>query len=108
MAIRLVWWGVVQVVVLMAWVFFRSDDLAGAWQFLRNIAAVEIGAPANVIWLGSWFLVPPLLMHLWRLAEEHGRVAPLTPYPKAALTGVMMFLTVTCYGPTNAFIYFQF
>ena len=30
------------------------------------------------------------------------------PYLKAALTGVFVFLTLSFYGPANAFIYFQF
>ena len=97
-----------QSVVLVAWIFFRSDDVAGAWQFCRNIAALEFAPPTDAMWFGSLFLLPPLLMHLWRLCEEHGVVAALRPSHKAALTGIFIFLTVTCYGPTNAFIYFQF
>jgi len=108
LAVRVLWWGAVQVVVLIAWVFFRSDDIDGAWQFLSNIAAFQSGASSDVVRLGSWFLLPPLAMHLWRLGEEHQVVFKLSPYHQAALTGLLVFLTATCYGPTNAFIYFQF
>lgn len=106
--VRVVWWAVVQVVVLIAWIFFRSDSLAGAWQFLVNIAAVELAAPNEVIRFGSWFLVPPILLHLWRWLEERQLVPMVAGYGKAALSGVFIFLILSAYGPTNAFIYFQF
>jgi alginate O-acetyltransferase complex protein AlgI len=106
--VRVIWWAVVQVVVLIAWIFFRSDSVAGAWQFLVNIAAVELAAPNEVIRFGSWFLIPPILLHLWRWLEEHKLVPVVAGYGKAALTGVFIFLILSAYGPTNAFIYFQF
>jgi hypothetical protein len=94
--------------VLVAWIFFRSDDVAGAFQFVRNIAALEWAAPNDVIRFGSWFLVPPIAMHAWRLLEEQHRVPAVAGYGKAALTGFFVFFLLTAYGPTNAFIYFQF
>jgi alginate O-acetyltransferase complex protein AlgI len=106
--VAVVWWVVVQVVVLVAWVFFRSETLAGAWQFLLNMAALEFGGAHEVMAVGSLFLLPPLAMHLWRLMEEHRLVRPPAVYQKAVLTGVMIFLILTSYGSTNAFIYFQF
>jgi alginate O-acetyltransferase complex protein AlgI len=105
---RLGWYGVVQIVVLVSWIFFRSESLAGAWQFCLNIAALRFAPPSEAMWFGSLFLLPPLLMHVWRLFEERGVVSPLQQLQKAVLTGVFIALTATCYGPTNAFIYFQF
>jgi alginate O-acetyltransferase complex protein AlgI len=107
-AVRVAWWVVVQAVVLIAWIFFRSDHVSGAWQFLVNIAALEWARPNELILFGSWFLLPPLAMHVWRLMEERGVVPALEGYGKAALTGVFVFFILTAYGPTNAFIYFQF
>jgi hypothetical protein len=95
-------------VVLVAWIFFRSDSLPGALQFVVNIAGLEWSAPNEVMRFGSWFLIPPLCMHVWRLLEERRLVAALGGYGKAALTGVFVFFILTAYGPTNAFIYFQF
>jgi alginate O-acetyltransferase complex protein AlgI len=106
--VRAIWWVVVQAVVLLAWIFFRSEDLSGALQFVRNIAALEFGAPNEVIRFGSWFLIPPIAMHLWRLLEEKRVVPAVAGYGKAALTGVFVFFILAAYGPTNAFIYFQF
>jgi alginate O-acetyltransferase complex protein AlgI len=106
--VAVAWWIVVQAVVLVAWIFFRSDSLPGALQFVVNIAGLEWGAPNEVMRFGSWFLIPPLCMHVWRLLEERRLVAALGGYGKAALTGVFVFFILTAYGPTNAFIYFQF
>jgi alginate O-acetyltransferase complex protein AlgI len=107
-AVRVLWWAVVQAVVLVAWIFFRSERVDGAWQFLRNIAALQFSEPNDVMRLGSWFLVPPVLMHVWRLVEERRLVPALGGYGKAALTAVFVFFIVAAYGSTNAFIYFQF
>jgi alginate O-acetyltransferase complex protein AlgI len=106
--VRVIWWMVVQAVVLVAWVFFRSDHVAGAWQFVTNMAALEWAAPNEVILFGSWFLIPPFIMHGWRLLEERRLVPELAGYGKAALSGIFAFLILSAYGPTNAFIYFQF
>jgi alginate O-acetyltransferase complex protein AlgI len=107
-AVRVMWWIVVQAIVLIAWVFFRSDHIAGAWQFIVNIAALEWAPPNDVVRFGSWFLIPPALMHVWRLLEERRVVPAVAGYGKAALTGVFVFFILSAYGPTNAFIYFQF
>jgi alginate O-acetyltransferase complex protein AlgI len=107
-AVTIVWWVVVQGVVVVAWIFFRSDHLAGAWQFIVNIARLELTAPNEVVRFGSWFLLPPLVMHVWRLLEERRIVPSPSGYGKAALTGVLTFVILVAYGPTNAFIYFQF
>jgi hypothetical protein len=99
---------VVQTIVLVAWIFFRSDSLAGAWQFVVNIARLEWAPPNEVIRFGSWFLVPPMVMHAWRLLDERRLVPALAGYGKAALTGIFVFFILSAYGPTNAFIYVQF
>jgi D-alanyl-lipoteichoic acid acyltransferase DltB (MBOAT superfamily) len=106
--VRVAWWVVVQMVVLVAWIFFRSDNVAGAWQFIVNIARLELAVPNEVIQFGSWFLIPPIAMHVWRLLEERRAVPEIAGYGKAALTGIFAFFILTAYGPTNAFIYFQF
>jgi alginate O-acetyltransferase complex protein AlgI len=107
-AVRIAWGVAVQIVVLVTWIFFRSEGIANALQFCRNIAALQFTAPTPEMWLGSTFLLPVVLLHLWHFLEERGTVAPIGPKGKAVLTGVFVFLVATCYGPTNAFIYFQF
>lgn len=105
---RLAWFLVVQAVVLVTWVLFRSDSIAGAGQFLANIAAWHAGAiPADVL-QATVFLVPVALLHAWTFVEERGWLAPLDVVPRAALAGSMAAAIAMAYGSTNAFIYFQF
>jgi D-alanyl-lipoteichoic acid acyltransferase DltB (MBOAT superfamily) len=108
LVVTVLWGMVVQAVVLVAWIFFRSDNIAGAWQFVVNIARFEWAAPNDVIRFGSWFLLPPFLMHAWQLLQERRLVAAPAGYGKAVLTGIFVFFILAAYGPTNAFIYFQF
>jgi len=105
---RLAWFAVTQVVVLCAWVFFRSDSFANAATFLENIAALDLVMPNTMMWVGTLFLLPLVLHHAWVLAEERGTVRPLTDSARAALAAVMVYGTVTLYAGTSDFIYFQF
>ena len=106
---RATWGLVVQVVVLVTWVLFRSDSIAGAGRFLASIASWSSPAalPPDVL-QAMLFLLPVAALHGWRWMEEQGAMAPLTPVPRAALAGGMIAAVLVAYGTTNAFIYFQF
>jgi alginate O-acetyltransferase complex protein AlgI len=106
--LRAGWGVVVQVVVLITWVFFRSHSFGGAWQFLRNVARLEWATPNWEMWTAAAFLVPIIVAHGWTWLIEHGWVAPLTPLRRAVLTGVLLYGILIAYGSSNAFIYFQF
>lgn len=106
--VRAGWFVVVQTVVLVGWVFFRSDGFVPAARFLANVAALDFSAPNAVMWEGSVYMLPVVLMHAWKFAEERRGVLEMPPVFKAALAGVMLYLVATAYGSTNAFIYFQF
>jgi alginate O-acetyltransferase complex protein AlgI len=107
--LRLGWFVVVQVTVLVTWIFFRSETIEGALQFLRNIAAWNDGPyPAELVWMGLVFVLPIAVLHIWTVLVERRAVRPLGPWSKAALTGAMLFGIMTGYGGSNAFIYFQF
>ena len=106
--LRLAWGVVVQVVVLVTWVFFRSSSFAGALQFLGNIARLEWATPNREMWTAVGFLLPVVVGHWWTWLVERGYVHPLTPARRAVLTGVMLYGILVAYGSTNAFIYFQF
>ena len=106
--LRLSWAVTVQVVVLVAWVFFRSNSFVGAVQFLRNGLRFEWTPPSWEMWTALLFLVPVGIGHAWTWLVEHGHARPLTPGPRAVLTGVLLYAILVAYGSTNAFIYFQF
>jgi alginate O-acetyltransferase complex protein AlgI len=107
-AVRLAWFVVVQAVVLIAWVFFRSSSLEGATTFVANMLALDITMPAMWMWVGASFLAPLVVHHLWTLAEERRVVAPLSPASRAVLGAIMAYCIVTLYAGTSDFIYFQF
>ncbi len=107
-AVRLAWFVVAQSVVLLAWVFFRSSSIDGAWTFVGNMLALDIRPVAMWMWVGALFLVPLAIHHAWIWAEERRMVGELTPGARAALAAVMAYCVATLYAGTSDFIYFQF
>lgn len=107
-AARLAWFVVAQSVVLLAWVFFRSSSIEGAWTFVGNMLALDIKPVAMWMWVGALFLAPLAIHHGWIWAHERRMVGELTPGTKAALAAVMAYCVATLYAGTSDFIYFQF
>lgn len=79
-----------------------------ATTFLANIAALDFEQLERWMWIGSLFLLPLIVHHLWTWAEERRVVAPLGVGSRAALAAVMAYCIVTLYAGTSEFIYFQF
>ena len=107
-AVRLIWYVLVQSVVMLAWVFFRSGDVTGAVRFVRNIADLKIGALNPNIALASIFLLPPAAMHLYGLLVEKSVIRPMGRMGLAALAGAMLFGVIALHGESSEFLYFQF
>ena len=97
-----------QLWVVLAWIFFRSETLSQAIGFLGGIAALRFGSLSNDALIAIAFALPVLVMHLRGVLVASGRVPASGPREKAALAGVMAAAILTLYGQTNAFIYFQF
>lgn len=108
LAVRAAWFVVTQVVVLIAWVFFRSASVGEATSFVANMAAMDLKPLPLWMWIGMMFLVPLAVHHCWTWAEERQAVAPLSPGARAAIAAVMAYCIVTLYAGTSDFIYFQF
>lgn len=106
--VRWGWAVFVQAAVLIAWVFFRSDDFSGAWQFTKNMLSFDGEWPAVWMLTGTLFLLPLVAHHAWSWAEEHRYVGAPSPVARAALAAVMVYAIITLYTGTSAFIYFQF
>jgi alginate O-acetyltransferase complex protein AlgI len=107
-AVRALWFIVVQSVVLIAWVFFRSGTIEEAWAFVGNIATLDFKAPPAWMMIGALFLAPLVGHHLFVWAEERGVARRLSPTAQAILAGLMAYCIVTLYAGTSDFIYFQF
>jgi len=108
LAVRVAWFVVVQGVILVAWVFFRSASVAEATAFVANMAALDIKPLASWMLVGALFLLPLFVHHAWTWAEERRVVAALSPSARAAVAAVMAYCIVTLYAGTSDFIYFQF
>lgn len=104
------WFIVVQCGVLGAWVFFRSESLLEAIAILQNMfssATFELQFKPYVKSV-MLFALPAILMHAQCWFTERG----ILPRPKGLARGFafgcMTYLTLTAYGSTTKFIYFQF
>lgn len=106
---RLLWALYVQITVLVAWIVFRSDSLAQSWEVISRIAAGRMGAVGVFPLFTALALLAPICVEHSR-ALLHDRQSMPTPglYEKAFLAAMMLYATLTCYGTTHAFIYFQF
>ncbi|MGE0813872.1 MAG: MBOAT family protein [Vicinamibacterales bacterium] len=108
LAVRAAWFVVVQAAVLVAWILFRSDTLAGAGRFLANIAVGEWRAPDLWMLQALAFLAPVVALHAHTWLLERGRAARLGPAVRAVVAALMLYGIITLHGGTADFIYFQF
>ena len=105
--VRIAWYGVVQLTVLVAFIFFRSETLEQGGSLVANLFAFRFEgfsglAPALV------FLIPPVAMHVRTLLRETGCCAGPGPREKAFWSAIMLALTLIWYATPATFIYFQF
>jgi D-alanyl-lipoteichoic acid acyltransferase DltB (MBOAT superfamily) len=107
-AVRVVWFLVVQSVVLAAWVYFRSRSPEEAAAVLHNIAAMDHWALGTMELVGLAFLAPVAGLHAFAWLSERRLVAPLSPAFRAVLAACMVYAIATLYAGTADFIYFQF
>jgi alginate O-acetyltransferase complex protein AlgI len=106
--VRVTWFVVVQVAVLVAWIVFRSESLASAVTFVGNLAGGRWTLPEAWMLASLWFLTPLVAMHAWTWLAERHRVSPLGATAKALLAAAMTYAIATMYAGTSDFIYFQF
>ena len=107
-AIRVGWYVVVQLVVLLTWILFRSMSLEEAGLVIARIAACRFGVPGgDVIW-PLICAVPMVIMHLRGYAVARGWCPDCGPREKALLAGFMLVALLAGYGQSTDFMYFQF
>jgi alginate O-acetyltransferase complex protein AlgI len=106
--VRLVWFVVVQGLVLLAWIFFRSRSIDDAFGFIGNIVAADDWSLGTMERAGLLFLVPLVIAHGWTWLEERRIVRRPNPAFRAVIAAVMVYGILTLYAGTADFIYFQF
>jgi len=107
-AVRVAWYVVVQSMVLVAWVFFRSESMEEAGLILGNIAALEDWSIGPRETVGGLFLLPIVLHHAYVWVEEREFLAPVAAPARAVLAAGMVYAIATLYAGNADFIYFQF
>ena len=106
---KIMWYLVVQSVIVITWVFFRSANLDQALQLIKNIASLRLSTNLDFPWLTSFVVMSPvLIMHARRLLEEQFPRFRVTLVENAIMAAVMAYFVTTFFGANNAFIYFQF
>ena len=108
-ALRVSWFLLVQLGVLVTWVAFRATDATEALQGIGNLFAFRAG---GVGIFPRWSLVllglPVLAIHLRTLFGERDWMRGQGPRERAVAMGVMLYLVLTAHGASDAFLYFQF
>jgi alginate O-acetyltransferase complex protein AlgI len=100
---------VVQAVILITWIFFRSESTSQATRILRNIFVGGLAFESAVMLLPALiFAVPVVLMHVRALVAEKKWFSAPSTLEKSCLAAVMFYAIVTMYGNSTGFIYFQF
>jgi hypothetical protein len=101
-----------QLVVLLASVFFRAENLADAVQVLRAFAGLreDGGVGSHSGWL--LLILMPLLvdsMHGWRRRRRVSRHHDLAGFALYAIAGIVLMLGLTIMPvAVRPFVYFQF
>jgi alginate O-acetyltransferase complex protein AlgI len=106
--VRIAWFLVTQIIVLVAWVFFRSATVKEAMAFLGNLVELDGLTLREPLWFGALFLIPLVIHHAWVWAVERRLAQPLRPTAKAVLAAAMAYGIATLYSGSSDFIYFQF
>ncbi len=107
--VTVAWFVVVQSVVLIAWVYFRSEDPTQAWAVIRNIFHGTWGGETALTLLpGLAFTLPVLVMHFRGFLGERNWLMAPRGLEKAFWGAFMLYCVFSFSGQNNAFIYFHF
>jgi len=103
------WFLIVQGVVLIAWVFFRSEDMEQAVTLIGNCFNGNWGwEEGKKLLAGVAFTLPVVLLHLRGFLAERSWLKIPQPMEKAAWCAFMLYCVFSLSGKNNAFIYFHF
>ena len=105
--VRALWWLIVQVTVVSAWVFFRSPTLYGAVSFVRSMFLPAQGGLDPQLVYAAVFMIPMIGHHVARIPAVNTEWMAHWA-PQGIITGVTGTLAILFYGYPAAFIYFNF
>ena len=106
---RFVWYLHVQGVFLFSLLIFRSSDISQAFAIIHNIVTGRFEAVHDPTYLkGLIFVIPVALIHMRAYLAENFKMRYAIFDSRPAWAAAMLYLTLTCYGKSEPFIYFQF
>ncbi len=110
------WYVVVQIGVLLGWVFFRATSLTEAFHILHVFARssepfiTTMSHDTSTIFI---FIIPGVFLHCYGFIRENlektftfGNTTLLTR--RCLLSGLYAYCILTCYGTSSNFLYFAF
>ncbi len=103
------WAIVVQTMVIVAWVFFRSNNITQAVAILMSIFMGPYEPLSKqMVMFGLLLVAPVILIHLRTLGVERLGMPKPSPVEKGFWAAVMFYFIVTGHATNETFIYFQF
>ena len=107
--VRIAWYVVVQAVVLLAWAFFRSESTEQAVTIIANICSLNFFRTEGFPLFECMIITSPaIVLHIRTFLLERFKCLRFGFAEQAVTAAIMVYLTITCFGANNAFIYFQF
>jgi D-alanyl-lipoteichoic acid acyltransferase DltB (MBOAT superfamily) len=101
--------------VVFAWIFFRADSFANAWEYVRGFArwtsfrAGDAGLESQIVVIGTMMLATLALDWVDRNRDRYRPLETWSPIPLGVAMALMIAgLLVFSGGTTIPFIYFQF
>jgi D-alanyl-lipoteichoic acid acyltransferase DltB (MBOAT superfamily) len=107
------WFFWVHFVVLISWIFFRSENIKHSLLFTRTLLTGFITPDFSKpywsdIGIAFLFTLPVIAMHIYHALIENFKFKALSPSWKGFSSAIMVIAIFLLYGNSNQFIYFQF
>jgi alginate O-acetyltransferase complex protein AlgI len=107
--LKFFWFLVVQLTVLIAWIFFRARGLDQAGELVGNLFTNRWGLESiGPLSPGLVFVLPILLMHTRGFLADKKWVSSPKPLEQAVWCAIMFYCLLSFYGNNSEFIYFKF
>jgi D-alanyl-lipoteichoic acid acyltransferase DltB (MBOAT superfamily) len=108
--VSIAWAIAVQVTVILAWIFFRSDTVPHSFAFIGSIFSKNYHPLENPdVRYALVFLIPIVVVHLREWISQNIKISESYVLERAMVSGAMIYFVLTTYAKSNpSFIYFQF
>lgn len=101
-------WILTQVWVTLAWIFFRSETVAFACDFIRGMFSPEHGWQVHSLIASLVIFLIPVIAHHHGLAFLKAFGKKRMPIVIGVMTGVLIVVNIITLSPAKTFIYFKF